>query len=219
MTTLVNFKEVTAVQVDFTKLKQEKQQNILNAALDEFAAKGYALASTNEIVRKAGISKGALFTYFPSKRELFLYLCDYSWNIVQTQYLEAIPDAEGDLIARLRAAVLLKMAVLRQHPKLINFLARILVEDDAEVLDRVRSLSAAAASFQTNVLYTGLNEALYRQDLPPRQASRMLCWCVDGYAADLTRQVQGQPLESLDIDQASRDFEDFIALLQKVFYR
>ena len=48
------------MQIDFNGLKAEKRQSILNAALGEFADKGYALASTNGIVRRAGISKGAL---------------------------------------------------------------------------------------------------------------------------------------------------------------
>ncbi|MEM5780278.1 MAG: TetR/AcrR family transcriptional regulator, partial [Lawsonibacter sp.] len=59
---------------NFIGLKQEKRDVIINAALTEFAAKGYDLASTNGMVKAAGISKGALFHYFASKKDLFLFL-------------------------------------------------------------------------------------------------------------------------------------------------
>lgn len=207
------------MQIDFNGLKAEKRQGILNAALGEFADKGYALASTNGIVRRAGISKGALFTYFPTKKELFLYLCDYGWEILRREYLEAIPAAGGDLIARLHEAVLLKMAVLERQPRLIAFLARLLVEDDPEVAAQAAAFSAKAMELQNRVLYSGLDERFFREDLPPEQAQRMICWCVNGYAAQLTPQAQKQPVDSFDMEGATRDFENFLALLRKVYYR
>ncbi len=39
----------------------------MNAAISIFATQGYAHASTDEIVKRAGISKGLLFHYFISK--------------------------------------------------------------------------------------------------------------------------------------------------------
>ena len=45
----------------FLNLELEKQDRIINAAIKEFAQKGYDKASTNEIVKEAGISKGLLY--------------------------------------------------------------------------------------------------------------------------------------------------------------
>ena len=62
----------------FFSLKPEKRERIINAALKEFAKNGYDKASTNEIVKESGISKGSLFNYFISKKELYLFLLDYA---------------------------------------------------------------------------------------------------------------------------------------------
>ena len=51
----------------FNSLDEEKRQKILDAALMEFAEHGYEKASTNRIVKEAGIGKGMLFYYFKSK--------------------------------------------------------------------------------------------------------------------------------------------------------
>jgi AcrR family transcriptional regulator len=48
-----------------TKLK------ILNASIEEFAAKGYENASTNAIASAAGVSKGAIFLHYKNKEGLF----------------------------------------------------------------------------------------------------------------------------------------------------
>jgi AcrR family transcriptional regulator len=56
------------------KLMKYKRKKILKEALIEFSKEGYANASTNQIVRRAGVSKGSLFNYFGSKEELYLLL-------------------------------------------------------------------------------------------------------------------------------------------------
>lgn len=55
----------------FLELDKLKQDRIINAAMKEFALKGYKNASTNEIVKEAGISKGLLFHYFTNKKAYF----------------------------------------------------------------------------------------------------------------------------------------------------
>ncbi len=52
--------------------RPEREQQILAAALDEFAAAGYARASIAAIAARAGISKPLIYQYFGSKDGLYL---------------------------------------------------------------------------------------------------------------------------------------------------
>jgi AcrR family transcriptional regulator len=52
------------------------RKHILNAALKRFARCGYAAASVQQIVTDAGVSKPALYYYFPDKAALFQALVD-----------------------------------------------------------------------------------------------------------------------------------------------
>ena len=54
----------------FEKLDPLKQEKILAAAADEFAARGFEGASLNRIIERAGTSKGALYYYFDDKADL-----------------------------------------------------------------------------------------------------------------------------------------------------
>lgn len=51
--------------------KEARPQELLDAALDLFVEKGFAATRAEEVAARAGVSKGTLFLYFPSKEELF----------------------------------------------------------------------------------------------------------------------------------------------------
>ena len=51
--------------------KQDRPGELLEAALDLFVEKGFAATRAEEVAVRAGVSKGTLFLYFPSKEELF----------------------------------------------------------------------------------------------------------------------------------------------------
>ena len=51
--------------------KEEARKRIVEAALRVFAEKGYHEATMEEVADKLGVSEGAIYLYFKSKRELF----------------------------------------------------------------------------------------------------------------------------------------------------
>ncbi len=53
------------------RLPEERPQQILDAALSVFAEHGIDGAKLEEIAARAGVSKGTIYLYFPSKEELF----------------------------------------------------------------------------------------------------------------------------------------------------
>lgn len=57
-------------------MKAEKNEQILDAALEEFLTKGVAAASMQRIAQEAQVSKRTLYKYYSSKEELFGELLD-----------------------------------------------------------------------------------------------------------------------------------------------
>ena len=55
--------------------KEEARERIMDAAKQVFAEKGYHEATMDEVAKRLGVSKGALYLYFSSKEELFEALC------------------------------------------------------------------------------------------------------------------------------------------------
>jgi len=55
--------------------KEEAKNRIVSAANQVFAEKGYRQATMDDVAKKIGVSKGALYLYFASKEELFEAIC------------------------------------------------------------------------------------------------------------------------------------------------
>ena len=58
-------------QPRYQRRKQDRPQEITDAALAAFAEKGYAATRVNDVAKRAGVSKGLLYLYFKTKEELF----------------------------------------------------------------------------------------------------------------------------------------------------
>lgn len=56
--------------------KEARQEQILQAALHCFAQRGYYATTIEDLVTATGLSRGALYLYFPSKEALYLALAD-----------------------------------------------------------------------------------------------------------------------------------------------
>ncbi len=64
-------KTTQEVQAKRERRKEARPGELLDAALDLFVEKGFAATRAEEVAARAGVSKGTLFLYFPSKEELF----------------------------------------------------------------------------------------------------------------------------------------------------
>lgn len=54
----------------FEIIRETTKNNILNAALELFASKGYSNTSINDIAKSAGVSKGLAYNYFENKQNI-----------------------------------------------------------------------------------------------------------------------------------------------------
>lgn len=81
------------------------RREILDAALVEFAARGFSGASVQDIIRRTRYSKPTLYYYFGSKAGLFKALLDDAYDTCY-EIMRQSARAEGDLESRLTNIVL-----------------------------------------------------------------------------------------------------------------
>jgi AcrR family transcriptional regulator len=73
----------------------ERRKSVLDAALVEFAAGGYAGTSTEDIARRAGLSQPYLFRLFGTKRDLFIATLDRMHQRIEQTFREAAEGLSG----------------------------------------------------------------------------------------------------------------------------
>lgn len=118
----------------FFDLKKEKQDRMINAALKVFAQNGYGHASTDEIVKEAGISKGLLFHYFISKLGLYSFIYDYSVRYMILELTTGVSSKEKDFFKLVDQVKQAQVQVMKNYPYMLLFLNKSKSEDVGEVL-------------------------------------------------------------------------------------
>ncbi len=84
--------------------EQQRRAQILNAAMTCFARQGYHVTSMDDVVRESGLSVGAIYSYFPSKEELFLAIGDDRANQTLV-YMNDLFRRPGPMAEKTHAAV------------------------------------------------------------------------------------------------------------------
>lgn len=77
------------------KTKEERREEILDAALHEFADRGLHGASTEDIARRAGISQPYVFRLFGTKKELFIAVVNRCFRETLEMFQRAAEGLRG----------------------------------------------------------------------------------------------------------------------------
>ena len=119
----------------FFDLKRDKQDRIINAGLKVFAKHGYRHATTDDIVKEAGISKGLLFHYFTNKVGVYIFLMDYSVRFLLLELSRTVKADTTNFFELLKQMEEGKLAVLKNYPYMQAFLDKAFEEVCLEALE------------------------------------------------------------------------------------
>ncbi len=97
---------------------EDAKKRILQAASEQFKEKGYFLSSMDDIARRLGISKGAIYRYFDSKESILASLYSNAPDNLRSLF----SDASADPIAAAKE-VFEKMATKQNANLFVDFIA------------------------------------------------------------------------------------------------
>lgn len=117
----------------FWELDTEKQQNIFMAGVSEFAENGYENSSTNRIVKKAGISKGSLFKYFPTKEDFYFYVLDEITAELNSSLEEKMNALSPDLFQRIVEYSVLEFSWYILYPEKSKMIVKAFTKNDTGI--------------------------------------------------------------------------------------
>ena len=175
---------VLKMNEQFFQLSQEKQMHIINAALEVFSQNEYKRAVTADIAAKAGISKGLLFYYFHNKKALYMYLLEYSVNLVKSQLINENYNSITDFFELIEYISNQKILILIKNPFITDFVVRSFYSQSESVSkDSSASLQDKMSGVFSDYL-ANVDFSKFRDDLNPLDIFNMLFWLTDGYLHD-----------------------------------
>ena len=112
----------------------ERRTQLVELGLDEFGSRPYDEVSIDAIAQAAGISKGLLYHYFPTKRAFYMACIREGATRIVAQ-IEAPPDPAATPFEQLRAAIDRYLEYVRVHGVAFANLMRSGVGADREITE------------------------------------------------------------------------------------
>lgn len=195
----------------FMDMKTDKRNRIINAAMNEFKY-GYRKASTDAIVKQAGISKGLLFHYFGSKEKLYTFLVKYALEVMSSEYLNMINFEQKDLLESMWQVALLKRDISAQHPSLEEFEYSLYVHKKDFPNKEVHKLIYEKQENLFEQFYSNCDISLFVDEIDPKFAILIICWAMDGFFS--TREAYEN-----DYEEFLEELKSYLDVFRKRFYK
>ena len=169
---------------EFLQYDDARKNRILEAALVEFAEKGYKKASTNSIVREAKVSKGLLFHYFISKKELYIYLHQFAIDTITKELYEGVNFADRDVLNRLSASTIQKIESYSKHPLFVQLFENHVTVDDEEIQQRTNAYAQKVATESYDKLFSNIDYYFFSDRININHALEVVKWTIDRISND-----------------------------------
>lgn len=114
-------------------LPERRQEEILAAATDEFARRGYAGTDLEVVAHRLDMGKGTVYRYFPSKEALFQAAADRGMRMLNER-TNAEASKTPDPLEKIIRATHVYLRFFDEHPQFVE----LFVQERAQFRDRAR---------------------------------------------------------------------------------
>jgi len=170
--------------------KQERRQQIMDAAKQVFADAGYHGASINSIIERAQIARGTFYLYFESKAAVFDSILDHAMADLRARIHRI--DVESTSVpppqVQLRAQVVATLEYIVRDRALAMLLLSAGHTPDAEAAERLDQFFAEVRDLLRRAFESGMEIGLVRKVEAPLAAAAML-----GMIRGVVEQLVTQP--------------------------
>lgn len=196
-----------------------KIQGIINAALMEFAQRGYEEASTNRIAKAAGMSKALMFHYVKSKEELLLMLLDYCRRTIAEDYLNKMDLQEKDIFTRLLQSYTLQIELMKKNPWIFDFTNLKIETNSAAINQKIAARTKTQQSLCADKLFVSIDESKFRPELDVERSKQLILWGNIGFTNEILAELKNTDYEQIDYQAISAKLTQYLDDLKTVFYR
>ena len=193
--------------------RAEKQDHIINAALNVFGKNGYKKASVADIAEEAGIAKGMINYYFGSKKNLYISLIQIGGKIMVEEMQKRYDPNVTDFFDNLKMMIGIKVEIMKEHPALLSFLGSVYIETSEEVIKETKAYLSNGLSTREKMIFEGIDVSKFKDDVDPKLINKFLIWVAEGF----TNSMQNE-LKIDEIDQFTAELYQCLDLMKKYFY-
>lgn len=202
-------------------LDSEKRDRIINSAIEEFSTYPFNKASTNTIVKNAGISKGLLFHYFGNKKELYDYISKFVVEKLFNEVSGRIDWENTDIFERIKQIALVKIELSAVYPQLFTFAINIFSQDNTinfeQAIKKYEEFGINVQELFAKVYQHNIDYTLFSDPGKIGMYIDIIRWTIEKFAEEKVMSVDVS-IDLSVIQTISDEMSTYIDVLKKAFY-
>lgn len=201
----------------FISLDEKRQYEILAAAMGEFAEHGFTQASTNRIVKRAGMSKGMLYYYFENKQTLFDDTLDFALDHIESHMLRDISTGTEGFIERCARLSHKKQVYFNQYPEIARFITSAYFSEELDTDQKKRR--DHILENRERIIFDNIDLGRFRDDIDHRTSMKLIAWTINGYTREMETMMETEGMAFDHFDEYFEQFDHYLAALRKLYYK
>ncbi|NPV69270.1 MAG: TetR/AcrR family transcriptional regulator [Firmicutes bacterium] len=198
----------------------EKRKQILQAALKEFARSGYEGASTNRIIKDAGVSKGLLFYYFESKKDLYLETADMCLQYFELRVGRELTTMSDDIVDRIVEIGRVKLKTAAEQPLMYRLLSDVFLDPPEDLKEELDALQSRLRIKYLPYLTENIDWSRFRDGVDRQKAVGLITLVVDSIGGQYARAYRDSGYKhSSDLDDAIHEIQIYLDMLKHGVYK
>lgn len=158
-----------------------RRQEILQAAIEVLAERGFHKTKIRDIAQAAGVADGTIYLYFKNKDELLIQLFEEVMERTLTMFHRTLDEAASPE-DKLRGFLLTQMVLVREEPKLAKIISVVLRQSSTFLQEYNNPLFAEYLRTIRNILEEGVAQGAFRADVDMIVIARALFGAMDELA-------------------------------------
>lgn len=204
----------------YQRVPDDKREKIFQATMNEFTLHSYDKASTNQIIQDAGISKGLLFHYFQSKKELYLATFDRCLNRFMERFSPFLQDLPTDFFDRLLYLRKAKLSLFYEEPPVYTFLITAYEEIQRRFPEAFYKRIDSLVKMNMPLFLESLDLTSFRTDIDHQKAIELIHLGFEALGQQMMKQALSEPDKGLaSWEEKIEEFNLLVEIFRHGVYR
>ncbi|MGC9364841.1 MAG: TetR/AcrR family transcriptional regulator [Fidelibacterota bacterium] len=148
--------------------EESTKEKIIEVAIECFGENGYDGTSMRMIAEKSGVSKPAIYYYFPDKEHLFQGIFLYTMEKFRIA-LQSIKDSSKSAVEKLKEILLIRCFSFHQNVDIKRFMSRVFLNGVKNILKLDhQKFFGEHEKIILEIIQQGIEEGSFRNDINPR---------------------------------------------------
>jgi len=196
---------------NFDKLSDEKRLSIINAGILCFSRSGYKKTAISEIAEEAGISKAAIFHYFSTKKDLYIFLYNYINEELYKSLATGIEKGIEDFFECAAVYMQARLRLCKTHPGMYELFRMHAKKTGFDEIEELSKIAKKRVKKDVSMIFSKVNVNKFLDCYDLDKISKLVSWIETGCLTELA--------ETMSIEEVHSEMERYLHIIKKAVYK